>query len=348
MSPRGATAVLAVDDGPRASCRPLLALGGSVALDDAAQGAQIPKHWAAEYRRTGTRTLICGTSDSVEGRAIESAARRAARAGGLRVVALEDFPGNYWDLEGGAADIVVVESEAAANLARARLGIRCPELWISPSPRYDASRRRLAESRRRYAQRDRTQRLVLWAGQPETDDAVATLRRALPALQQSGAALLFRAHPRDPGRARGEYRWLLDDGAIPARDVTGLPLGECLALAPELVLTQYSSVGVEAGFHGIPTVHALYPDVGGKSLRRKKGYSALPWCADGAAILLELPGGEAELLRTALWDDEARARVIASFDEYFRAQAEALPALGTRLYNHGLIESTAPHGRASG
>ncbi len=266
----------------------------------------------------------------------------------MRVVALEDFPGNYWDLGGGEADIVVVESEAAADLSLARLGIRCPELWVSPSPRYDEMRRRLPALRRRYAQRDRTQRLVLWAGQPETDDAVATLLRALPALQQLGAALLFRAHPRDPGRARGEYRWLLDGGAVQARDVTALPLEVCLALAPELVLTQFSSVGVEAGFHGIPTAHLLYPDAGGKSLRDKKGLSAPPWCAEGAAFLLELPGGEAELLRTALGDDHARARVIASFDEYFRAQAEALPALGTRLYNHGLIESTAPHGRASG
>lgn len=264
------------------------------------------------------------------------------------MVALEDVPGNYWDLEGGEADIVVVESEAAAALCRVRLGVRCPELWVGPSPRYDKMRRRLPEWRRRYAQRDRAQRLVLWAGQPETDDAVATLLRALPALQLLGAALLFRAHPRDPGHARGEYRWLLDGGAVRARDVTAMPLEECLALAPELVLTQFSSVGVEAGFHGIPTAHLLYPDAGAKSLREKKGLSVPPWCADGAAFLLELPGGEADLLRTALGDGGARARVISAFDAYFRAHAEALPALGTRLYNHGLIESTAPHGRASG
>ena len=333
---RAASALLvAGDEGARAACAPLLRFPGVVAVDS------IPQHTAA-------RALLCGTSDSAAGRAVESTARRAARGAGLRVVALEDFPGNYWDLKGGEADIVVVESETSAVLCRARLGNRCPELWVSPSPRYDALRIRVEELRQRYARRVRAQRLVLWAGQPETDDAVATLQRALPALRRLRAGLLFRAHPRDPGHARGEYRRLLDGGAIPARDVTALPLEECFALAPELVLTQFSSIGVEAGFYGIPAVHLLYADAGGKSLREKKGLSMLPWCTEGAAFALELPGGEEELLRTALGDYDARARVIAAFDEYFRVQAEALPALGTRLYNHGLIESTAPHGRASG
>jgi len=100
--------------------------------------------------------LFCGTSDSAEGRAIEAAARRASCAAGLRVVALEDFPGNYWDLDGGEADLFVVESDAAAAVCRARIGDRCPELWISPSPRYDALRRRVSELRQRCAQRDLT------------------------------------------------------------------------------------------------------------------------------------------------------------------------------------------------
>ena len=291
---------------------------------------------------TSARTLFCGTSDSAPGLEAEAAARRMARAAGLRVVALEDFPGNYRDLQGGAADIVVVESEAAAELCRARLGGRCPELWVSPSPRYDGVRRQTLELRRRYARRDRARRLVLWAGQPETSDAVSTLRRALPALQRSRATILFRAHPRDSGYERGEYRWLLDSRAIEVRDVTAWPLAECLALFPELVLTQFSSVGVEAGFHGIPAIHLLYADVGGQCLRVKKGYSVPPWCETGAAFLVRQPGGEDEVLGRALGNDEGRDRAIAAFDQYFSVREEAMPALGARLYNHGFIDSVAP------
>lgn len=279
---------------------------------------------------------------------MESAARRAARRVGARIVALEDFPGNYRDFEAGEAEVLVAESEPSATRYRQRLGTRCPEIWVCPSPRYDAQRRAAPELRRRYAGRERARRAVLWAGQPETGDAIATLRQALPALENIGVELFFRAHPRDRGYQAGEYRALFASSRIAVTDVTSLALDDCLARAPEALLTQFSSVGVEAGFHGIPSVHLLYPDAGGKTLHAKKGYSVPPWCTTGAALLVERVEQQDEVLRRALQDDRARAQTLRAFDEYFSTTAETLPALWSRLYNRGFIDSMAPVGPACG
>jgi hypothetical protein len=320
-------AVLAVDDGPRASCAPLLSVPGFGALDG--QHPRLRENLAA----SGSTTLICGTSDSEEGRAIEAAARRAAREMRIRLVVLEDYPGNYSALAGGEADLLIVESEGAAQLHRARLGPRCPLTWICAAPRYDEYRRDAMRLRARYARRDPAARGILWAGQPETADALATLRRIGPALAPLGAELLFRAHPRDSGYREGAYEGLLAEIGIPVRDMTAHPLEACFARSPELVLTQFSSVAAEAGFQGIPSVHVLYADIGAKTLRAKKGYDAPPGCEAGASFLLRDPGGEAQMLEKAIADPRARAEVLSAFDRYYSTSRETLGALLAHLYN---------------
>ena len=319
-------AVLAVDDGPRACCAPLLSVPGFVSLDS----SSLPP---------GARALFCGTSDSAKGRAIETAARRAARKARVSVVALEDYPGNYSDVEGGEADLLIVESEFAADMHRERLPARCPAIWVCPAPRYDEYRRNVARLRASYAQRDRAARSVLWAGQPETADALATLRRIAPALAPLGAALLFRAHPRDAGYRDDAYASFFSRIGIPVEDVTARPLEDCFALAPELVLTQFSSVAAEAGFHGIPAVHLLYPDAGGKTLRAKKGFDLPPCCRAGASFLIRDFGAEAATLEQAIDDAGARAQAIEAFDRYYSAHRETLGGLLAYLYNQGIISS---------
>ena len=283
--------------------------------------------------------LVCGTSDSAQGRAIEAAGRRAARAAGVRLVALEDYPGNYGDIPGGEADLLIVESEGAAQLHSSRLGRRCPTTWICPAPRYDAYRRDAVRLRARYAERDPAARSVLWAGQPETADALATLRRVGPALELLGVEMLFRAHPRDPGYRDGAYQGLFAELGIPVRDVTAYPLEDCFSLAPELLLTQFSTVAVEAGFHGIPSVYLLYADIGAKTLRAKKGYDAPLGCEAGAAILLCDQGGEAQVLRKAISDPQVRVEMLAAFDRYYSTTGETLGGLLAHLYNQGIIST---------
>jgi hypothetical protein len=311
--------VLAVDGGPLAACAPLVAMPGFARVEAAAQVR-------------GLRALVCGTSDSDAGRAIENEARRAASAAGIAVAAIEDYAGNYHHLAGAATALLVVESEQAAALQRMRLGANCPPLGVCPSPRFDHLRRGSSALRQAYGKRDRGQRRVLWIGQPETDDALAALACVMPAVSALRLELLFRAHPRDAGYRAGRY------AGLAMRDVTGLALEECLALHPELVLTQFSSVAVEAGLHGIPTLHVLLADHGGGTLLKRKGYAVPLSCAAGAGFLIDRPELANDVLARAVEDDAARATVMAAFDRYYEPAAETLNRLLAHLYNQGITK----------
>jgi len=308
--------VLAVDNGPLAACAGLLEVPGFRLFDgiDKLSG------------------LVCGTSDSAQGRAIEAEARRAAAARGIPVAAIEDYPGNYRDVEGARTALLVVESEPAAALQRARLGTLCPRLQVCASPRYDPLRRASTRLRQAYAARDRAARRALWIGQPETGDALATLHCVVPAVRSLGLELLFRAHPRDQGYREGRY------AGLALRDVTAMPLPECLALHPELVLTQFSSVAIEAGFHGIPTLHVLLPEHGARTLLTRKGYAAPLSCLAGAGFLADRAEAVPAALERALRDEAARGAVMAAFDRYYEASAETLRGLLAHLYNQGITK----------
>ena len=119
--------------------------------------------------------------------------------------------------------------------------------------------------------------------------------------------------------------------------VTALPLEDCLARHPTLVITQFSSVAVEAGFWGIPGLNVLFNDVGSRALAAKKGYSVPPWCEAGAAFLISRPQDVDQVLDRALGSAEARRAVMEGFDDYFKVREEGAPALINLLYNQGLL-----------
>ena len=133
---------------------------------------------------------------------------------------------------------------------------------------------------------------VLWAGQPEAGDCAETLRRITPSIVSLGATVLLKAHPRDQSYATGIYTTLLRDSGIHCKDITQLDVAQSLALAPMLIITQFSSVAVEAGFYGIPALHLIYDDVGGARLLRRKGYAVPPYCLGGAGFFLQHHGTE--------------------------------------------------------
>lgn len=324
-------ALIAFDSGARAAIMPL-------AVHDGFDPIEInPSHEKElnEFLSPGRfRGLVIGTSDSHAGRDAESKVVGVANNAGIPVIAIEDYPGNYRPAEGACADVVVVEGEFGRSLVLDRWPMGQPEIWICNSIRYDALRQRCKQLRENVRKHWRTDsvRWVLWAGQPETEDGLATMSRLLPALSATrGVKLLFKGHPRDAGYLTGAYQDLLVSADIDFVDITASELDAAMEYAPQIVLSQFSSVGVEAGFYGIPSVNVLYPDVGGKRLFEKKGYNIPPWTQQGAAFAVTAIAGQEEVLNRALNDEAARASAISEFDAYFSASDLAGPALATKI-----------------
>ena len=332
---RPRTLLIAADGGPREALDPLAPLLGSALDDVRAREAEDIPYWLARIEASAADLVVVGTSDSERGRRIESAARRAARARALPLAAIEDFPGNYCHIPEGAADLVLVASAIAHALALERLGMHDLRVEVASPARYDAHRANLQRLRAATAQawtlasqRDESP-AVLWAGQPETDDALLTLDALMPVVSALGARLHFKAHPRDPGYAADRYRDLL--GTPHVEDVTHLPVGTALAAGPTLVATQFSSLGIEAGFHGIPALFVLLPEAGGATLRRKKGYAVPPLCDAGCAAFATSRAALADAVAAALRDDIHRECLLRCFDAYFKVAKAAVPEVAARL-----------------
>jgi hypothetical protein len=322
-------ALVAVDHGPRDTLRPLAAHWGAAILGDPA-GEESEIDWDRRLREYDARGLVCGTSDTVRGRAIESAARRSAARLAIPVVAVEDYPGNYRHFQGAGTDLLVVESDTVAGVTRARLGVTCPRLAVSSPARYDAYRIASRALRARTAQRwaePGAPRTLLWAGQPETPDCLRTLKLVLPLAAKLRYTVLFKAHPRDAGYDAGAYRPAFAESGATVEDVTGLSVADALSLAPRAVVTQFSSVAIEAGFYGIPGLCVLLPDAGGARLREKKGYGVPPHCEAGAGAFVVDAGGLENTLSPMLEDGAQREFLVSCFDAYFHTGAATLPHL---------------------
>ena len=319
-----------VDGGPRETLAPVARYCGSALADVNSDRAHEPVYWTREIERTSSQLLVVGTSDSARGRNIESAARRAARSAGIPIASIEDFAGNHYEVLGGEASLVIVESAAAREFCAWKCGLESVEVF-TPA-RYDDYRMRIAElresTRLRWAAASRP--TVLWAGQPETECCVRTLAALLPFIRSAGAEVIFKAHPRDEGYP-ARYSELFDNTGVLASDLTSRSVSEVLSRAPHLVVTQFSSVAIEAGFSGIPSLWVLLSDAGGATLEEKKGYRTPALClAHGAAVAFtdaQIGGA----FTRALVDIEHRLNLIRCFDDYFRVQERAAAGVVQRL-----------------
>jgi hypothetical protein len=335
-TPTGPILLVAGDVGPRSAVYPLLSTTLAIRGWDEDARARKDGDWLDLINLRSVRGLVCGTSDSPDGRSLEAGARRAAVSAGIPVLVIEDFPGNYYEVPGGQAGLLIVESPAAAEFTRRKFAASAPRIKILGSARYDLLRRTAVSHRNLMREKHAAQsRIVsiLWAGQPETSDCLATLEALLPSLARREFELLFKAHPRDSGYASGAYDSLLANAGINYRDVTLLSVENSLLLAPKLAVTQFSSTAIEAGFFGIPSLNVLLPDAGGARLLAKKGYRIPPHCAKGAASYA-MHSNELEYLLNQLIDDNtARENLIRCFDSYFCTCELMLPHLSTLVEN---------------
>jgi hypothetical protein len=324
-------AYLGVDAGPASTVAAIAAGLPGRKLDCAVSSA---REFQAQLSQHEIELLVCGTSDSSHGREVERFGRAAAAAAGIPAVIVEDFPGNYFHVSAAPAEVVVVESEFAADLARVRNATTRSGIFVCPSVRYDPLRARL-DGLRKSAPGLST--AMLWAGQPETRDCIATLARLAPPLAKHRVKFWFRAHPRDEGYRGGAYAPLLETAGLDFEDVSAEPMDSLFERRPALLVTQFSSAAIEAGFWGIPALHVLYPDAGAARLLEKKGYSTLPWCEAGAAFRVDSEEQTEAVLEQALRDRSARLSVLERFDRYFQVHSRGVPRLIEFLYNQRLL-----------
>lgn len=306
--------LLAIDAGPAQTLRPL-------ADDNFAFPPQdtIPysvQQWQSYLADHRIGRVIVGTSRSQQGFACESACRVAAGRAGIPVAAIEDYPGNFQVVADGHIGLLIVESPTAGSIARQRLGHLCPPIEYGASFRYDTLRGQ--KDRRPVRSLD-----LLWAGQPETDCAAIALQRLLPDIEALGARLLFRAHPRDAGYPEGAYVKLFERFGV--QDVTARSLEWLLSANLRLTLTQFSSLVVELGFLGIPSVHVLYPDVGQTRLWSQNGYTFPPLCHAGGSVIIQNLSDQKRLLEQSIRDDVFRAGIVRRFDHYFEVETPLRP-----------------------
>ena len=324
ISGRPQVALVAVDDGPRSTLEPLAAHWGTDLPEPGGGDVELEQYWLDQFARSGTRLLVVGTSNSARGRRIESAARRAAARSGLPVAAIEDYPGNYDALPDCPTRLLIVESTFSERVYRARAASP-PPIAVIPPARYDRWR-----GNARSAVVPQAPYTVLWAGQPETNDCVATLEWLLPQLAGLPAQLLFRAHPRDPALGGSLYSGLFARAGIECLDLSAEPVETTLARRVDLVVTQFSSVAVDAGFRGAPSLHVLLPDAGAATLRRLKRYD-IPAICDAGAAFLATGGPRDDTLRVALLDPSARKRVMARFRSHYATDAPTVQLVAAAL-----------------
>jgi hypothetical protein len=337
MSVEKAPIVLAAgDEGAQSALRPLAAAMPSFMGCNRDSACSADDYWHALFRLHRARGLVCGASDSPAGRALEASARRAASLARIPVVVIEDFPGNYHEVPGGPADLLVVESAPVVALTRSKFGSACPQTTALGQARYDPLRRAARLCRAVLCDQatapDRPVS-VLWAGQPETRDCLLTLKVLIPILAARGFELLFKAHPRDAGYRTGAYDSLLADAGVTHRDVTHLTSEQALLLAPRLAITQFSSTAIEAGFAGIPGLNVLLPDAGGARLMEKKGYQIPPHCVAGAAAYVMHGDELAGALYRLIDEPAARENLVRCFDSYYCTDELMLPRLAALIEN---------------
>lgn len=259
--------------------------------------------WEGWLRRLAPAAVLRGTSELPDRTNPEAAAAKAAARLGLPVFALEDFPGNYLGPASGLTGLFVEFSSLKDH--HAARGLDASRVHAFGNPRY-ALRPRPALTRAAARRRLElgSEPAVLWAGQPDGGHCRRTLSALAPALRALDATLLFRAHPRDATWAGGGYLRLLR--GLRLIDLTAeRDPGTALAAA-DLVVTQFSSLAIEAAAGGVPALFALLPGAGADYLKSRGGLTRLPWCESGAAFVLERAKDAPTALARALGNRAAR------------------------------------------
>ncbi len=279
-------------------------------------------YWLSHFRNNNIRGLICSTSQSFEGFQAETAVRLGASKANIPIVCIEDFPGNYQEVEHAPTRLLIVESEFSSGVYSSKYQTM-PPLLAMPSIRYDGLRHGCFNWKV-CAMPPPFQ--VLWAGQPESSCCIKSLEVILPELMKHAAKLFFRAHPRDPEYAKGTYHRLFEQQGINWADVTEMPLDKLFSENTHLIITQFSSLATEAGFYGVPAVYVLLEQAGGGLLLKKNGY-VTPMAVSNDAAFAIASSSDMGNLAAALCDIGRRKEVMGNFARLYEVDKTQSPFL---------------------
>lgn len=267
--------------------------------------------------------LVIGTSTSTEGFKIESMLRLAATELKIPVVCIEDFSGNYQFVEHAITALLVVESEFSKGIYLGKLN-NPPPISIMQSVRYDQLRH-LSPNYSLVANAPVLR--LLWAGQPETDYCLASLNFFLGQLKRTNlkVELYLRSHPDDKGVANGAYDCLASYG-IPIFEANALILNASFYSGLHLVVTQFSSVAIEAGFYKVPALHILKKEAGRKLLLERTGSDEFVLEKYDAAFVISDDTDLSDMV-LALTSDEERLCKLRNFDQFYQVNQKQMPLL---------------------
>lgn len=278
--------------------------------------ARPPSRPEAWLRALKPAALVRGTSALPAARNYEASLAAAAVRLGIPVYAVEDFPGNYGD-DPHALRLLFVEhaSSLRHHIARGHDPRHVRVIGALRRPVKFAQITRAA-ARRRYGLAADA-RVVLWAGQPDARACAGTLRALSAALDAETDVVLYRAHPR--GHTVPPLR-LKRSRVI---DVSREPDASTAVRASDAVLTQFSSLAVEAGAAGVPGVFVLLPKWGRRYLLSRTGLDDLPWTKAGAAFAIRRASDARTVIRRAIGDPSARAHALRRWRALSRRGAGA-------------------------
>jgi hypothetical protein len=284
------------------------------------------EYFADYINERGYLGLVCGTSLSDSGSQVELNIKKAFNLLGLPVVCIEDFPGNFRSINGCDVDLLILESGFSKNIYEGRYTI-LPEIIICPSIRYDHLRQQNCEPKQ-FIKDKKSLNSVLWVGQPEFDSNLYTLKTLIPVLKKLSVTLLFKAHPGDMDYTKGSYAKYFDEIGLHWVDVTNSKVDSNLFKQCNLIITQFSSLAIEAGFHGVPSLNVLFENAGKKLLLERTGSLTTNSISHGASFVIwEEYDGMFEYIRMCLTDLNARENVLLNFNHLYDTQRVQLPRL---------------------
>ena len=270
-------------------------------------------------KKAGITAVIRSTSENVTEIDVEHLATDSASRLGIPVFVVEDFAGNYRSTTEQRLGGLFVEDQFTAEIHSAR-GIDPAAIYTTGNPRYTGLNQVDSKNERqktRAALGLADEPVMLWTGQLDDLNSYLAWERILDRCRTLEATHLFRAHPRDPMYISGEYQSLLAAKGLKIIDVSTHPDNQGLYCAADLVVTQFSSAGVEASHLGTPALFVLFDDLGKQYLREHKGYDSLPWCDGSSSYFVEHEDDLLDVIGDALFDLESRSEVVTSFQNLF-------------------------------